>query len=79
LASVLAVPSGQALDPAAAAGLQKLGPISFDLATFHRVGGNDATVVGTVTHPPSGTSTTWTFVLSYVSGSWLIVDASPVS
>ncbi len=77
LRSALAIPPGQSIDPAAAAQLGAIGPITFDLSTFHYIDQNNATVVGTVAHPPAGTSPTWTFTLTYVSSVWKLVDGQP--
>lgn len=79
LGVAIAVPTGPTIDPHAAAALESLGPITFDVSTFRPIGADDATVQATVAHPPSGFGPRWTFLLSYVSGHWLVDDASPAS
>jgi hypothetical protein len=75
--SAIAMPAGQALSPSAAAQLSALGTVTFDESTFRVIDARDATVVGRVQHPPAGQTATWTFVLSYVDGTWKISDAEP--
>jgi hypothetical protein len=77
LRSAMAIPSGQALDPAAAHQFAALGPITFDLATFQYLNPITATMDGHVAHPPAGTATDWTFTLVYVAPDWRLVDGSP--
>ncbi|SNT62707.1 hypothetical protein SAMN05421812_114158 [Asanoa hainanensis] len=75
--AVLAMPSGQALEPAAAEQLASLGSISFDLATFTYLDGRTAQVQGTVATPPAATSPRWTFTLLHVGDEWKLVDGRP--
>ncbi|MCW2904518.1 MAG: hypothetical protein JWO67_6783 [Streptosporangiaceae bacterium] len=77
LRDALAVPSGQSLDPAAASQIAALAPIRFDAATFHKIDAQNATVIGTVTHPPAGQPATWTFTLTFAGGAWRVVDGGP--
>lgn len=79
LLGALAVPSGQAIDPQAAGELAAIGPITFDVSTFQAVDASHATVQGALAHPPTGSSATWTFALTYVSGTWKLNDAEPAS
>jgi len=79
LREAVAVPSGQTLDPGAAKALAGLGPVTFEVSTFTRVDAATATVTGSVAHPPSGESSTWTFTLVFVDGAWLVSDAEPHS
>jgi hypothetical protein len=73
----VAIPPGQGLDPAAAAQLAALGTVTFDDATFHAIDALDATIAGRIQHPAASEPATWTFVLSYVDGTWKIADAEP--
>lgn len=59
--------------------LAALGTVTFDDSTFHAIDTLDATIVGRIQHPPVGEPSTWTFVLSYVDGTWKIADAEPQS
>jgi len=77
LRAAIVLPSGQPLDTAAAAQLQAAGPITFAPGTFHRLGARDATVAGTMAHPPAGQPARWTFTLAYVGGQWKVLDAEP--
>jgi hypothetical protein len=65
------------MDPAAAGRIAALSPIALDPATFHEIDARTATVNGTVAHPPSGQSATWTFTLAFAGGAWRLVDAGP--
>ncbi len=76
LRDALALPSGQALKPAATQQLASLGAISFDLATFTYLDGRTAEVQGAVATPPAGMSPRWTFTLLY-AGEWKLVDGRP--
>jgi hypothetical protein len=75
--SVLLVPPGQTLDPAAAAQLQATGPIIFDLGTFNALDATHATVVGRFAHPPDGGAAVWIFDLTWAGGAWMITDTEP--
>jgi hypothetical protein len=77
LRSALAIPSGQAIDPAAVQQFAALGQITFDLSTFQYLDPITATVAGHVAHPPPGTSTEWTFTLVYVAPDWKLADGYP--
>jgi hypothetical protein len=75
--SVVAVPSGQTLDRGAAEALAQVGPVTFDLSTFHGIADGQAAVAGEVAHPPAGQSSRWTFYLVLVDGAWRIASAEP--
>jgi hypothetical protein len=77
LRQAMVVPRGQALDPAAIGQLRAIGPISLEAATFQALDATDATVNGTVGHPPAGQPATWTFTLTLVGGHWKLVDTEP--
>ncbi|MEU2616118.1 hypothetical protein ABZ570_31805 [Micromonospora sp. NPDC007271] len=77
LRAALALPSGQALDPAAAKQLASLGSISFDLGTFTYLDGQTAEVQGSVATPPAEMSPNWTFTLLFLGGEWKLVDGRP--
>lgn len=79
LRKVLALPSGQPLDPELADQLQSLGSITFDLATFTYLDGQSAEVEGTVARslPTDNSSSRWIFTLLYVNSQWLLVDGNP--
>jgi hypothetical protein len=79
LRDALAVPSGQALDPAAAAQIAALAPITLDQKSFSQLDARTGTVTGTVAHPPAGQPSTWTFQLAYIAGKWRVVDGTPAS
>lgn len=77
LRSALVIPTGQPIDPHAAKQFAAIGPINFDVSTFRYIDQTDATVVGHVPKPPAGTSSTWTFTLTYISSEWKVVDGEP--
>jgi hypothetical protein len=68
----LAMPAGQALDPAAVAALAKL-RVQMDPATFTANGPRTATVSGTIT-TADGTATPTLFALVHNTDGWQLVD-----
>jgi PBP1b-binding outer membrane lipoprotein LpoB len=78
LRQAIAVPSGQAVDPQAARQLAAMGPITFDISTFHALDAGTATVVGTLAHPPAGQPARWKFTLVFVDKAWRISNTEPV-
>ncbi len=68
LHDAIALPGGQALNPAAAAGLKAQSPVTFDVGTFRDRGDGTATVTAHVTKPPG----TWTVTLIDEDGRWKI-------
>src|SRR5204863_1480898 len=70
--AALAMPAGQALDPAAVAALAKL-RVSIDPATFAVNGARTATVSGTITNA-DGTATPTVFALVHNPAGWQLVD-----
>lgn len=77
LRSAVAIPAGQTLDPAAAAGLAALGPIAFDAGTYRQTDATHATVAGTLAHPADPADSDWTFDLVWVDQHWMLSDAKP--
>jgi hypothetical protein len=77
LRQAIVVPQGQVLDPAAVQQLRAISPVSLDVSTFQALDATDATVRGTVSHPPAGQPAAWTFTLALVDGNWKFVDAEP--
>ncbi|MEU1687918.1 hypothetical protein [Micromonospora sp. NPDC005707] len=77
LRAALALPSDQALEPAAVKQLASLGSISFDLDTFTYLDGQTAEVQGVVDNPPDGTIPNWTFTVLYLGREWKLVDGRP--
>jgi len=77
LRQALVVPTGQRLDPRAAAELNALGRVTFRVATFARQGPKQATVVGLVPAAPQGVRV-WRFNLVFTGGRWRLADAEPV-
>jgi hypothetical protein len=65
------------VDPSATSGLSKVGPITFDPATFKAISVDVGTVVGQIAHPPTGQPSSWLFTLIDTAGEWKIVDAKP--
>jgi hypothetical protein len=79
ISAVIALPSTQALDPAAAGQLKALSPITFDVSTFHDAGNGTATVTAHITNPGANKSPTWNVILIDKDGQWLISLTSTTS
>ncbi|MFG1992851.1 hypothetical protein ACGFJ7_23015 [Actinoplanes sp. NPDC048988] len=79
LRRALAVPPGQALEPAAAGQLASLGSITFDLGSFRYLDGRTARLRGQVATPPAGTDAEWTFTLAHLGPQWMLVDGRPAA
>lgn len=76
--TVLAVPTGQKLDPGAATAIAALGTIAFDSKSYEQTDATHAQVDGTVEHPTAGAGASWTFRLIWLDNTWMVVDAEPV-
>lgn len=73
LRGVLALPSGQALQPGAVREFASLGPVTFDLGTFAYIDERTAEVRGTVANAA------WTFTLLHNGTDWMLVNGSPIA
>lgn len=79
LRAAVALPAGQELTPGAAQQIAELGPITFDLSSFHDNHDGTATVGARMGHPAPGTSPVWTAQLIDEAGEWKIslTDSAP--
>jgi len=68
--SVVALSAGQQFQPDAIRQIAALGPITFDVPTFHDDHDGTATVTATVAHPQPGQSGKWTVELVSEAGQW---------
>lgn len=79
LRAAVAVSNSQPLDLSAAGQLAALGPITFDVSTFHDNHNGSATVTAHVAHPSSGSSAIWTVSLVDEAGQWKLSMTDPES
>jgi hypothetical protein len=79
LRSVVEMAPSQPLDAGVAQQLAALGPITFDVASFHDNADGTATVTAHLAHPPTGGKTTWLVQLVDSAGRWRISLTEPVS
>lgn len=70
--SAVALPQGQTLNSGIVQELASLGPITFDISTFHDNHDGTATITASIAHPTPGTSREWTVHLLDVDGQWKI-------
>lgn len=81
LASAVALPAGQTLDPSALLQIQALGPVTFDTATFHDDHDGTATVTAHLKSPAAGSNaaSAWTVHLIDAGGQWKISLTEPAA
>lgn len=79
LRAAVAVANSQPLDSSAAGQLAALGPITFDVSTFHDNHNGTAAVTAHVAHPSFGSSAIWTVALVDEAGQWKLSLTDPDS
>jgi len=75
--SAVALPQGQKLNSGVVQALASLGPITFDISTFHDNHDGTATITASIAHPTPSTSQEWTVLLLDVDGQWKISFTDP--
>lgn len=75
--SAVALPQGQKLNSGVVQELASLGPITFEISTFHDNHDGTATITASIAHPTPGTSRDWTVQLLDVEGQWKISFTEP--